>query len=186
MDAEKDKNPDATVHTSIQTVANTSKLAITDITNAEVGQVITLKCGSTDKGVEIAKADKFSLISAKWDPAKGDTIMLMKRADGKFIEIGRATAATDALQFADDDATPSVANGTVFVTGANTGATAITKLDDAEVGTTYTIYGAGSTHASTIANSGNFVLTAAMTLSEGHFIKLVAASDNKFYEVERG
>ena len=186
VDAEKDKNPDATVHTSIQTVANTSKLAITDITNAEVGQVITLKCGSTDKGVEIAKADKFSLISAKWDPAKGDTITLMKRADGKFIEIGRATAATDALQFTDDDTTPSVANGTVFVTGANTGATAITKLDDAEVGTTYTIYGAGSTNASTIANSGNFVLTAAMTLSEGHFIKLVAASNNKFYEVDRG
>ena len=182
VDAEKDKNPDATVHSSIQTVANTSKLAITDITNAEVGQVITLKCGSTEFGVEIAVSGKFSLISAKWDPAKGDTITLMKRSDGKFIEIGRATAATDALQFTDDDTTPSVANGTVFVTGANTDATAITKLDDAEVGTTYTIYGAGTTNASTIANAGNFVLTEAMTLSEGHFIKLVAASDNKFYK----
>ena len=54
------------------------------------------------------------------------------------------------------------------------------------MGELYTIYGNGSTNASTIANSGNFVLTAAMTLSEGHFIKLVKAEDNKFYEVARG
>ena len=186
VDAEKDKNPDAILHTSIKTVANTSKLAITDIDNAEVGQVITLKCGSTDSGVEIAKSGKFSLISAKWEPAEGDTIKLMKRSDGKFIEIARATAALDALEFTADDTTPSVADGEVFVTNENTEATAITSLDDAVAGKIYTIYGAGSTYASTIANAGSFVLTAAMTLSEGHFIKLVKAEDNKFYEVARG
>ena len=74
--------------------------------------------------------------------------------------------------------------GNVFVTNENTQATAITKLDDAVEGETYTIYGAGSTNASTIANSGNFVLTAAMTLSAGKMIRLVAVG-TKFYEVER-
>lgn len=186
IDAEKDKNPDATLHTSIQTVANTQTLAITDITGVATGQTVTLRCGSTDAGVEIAKDGKFSLITAAWEPQKGDTITLMKRSDGKFIEIGRTTAATDALAFTADDTTPSVADGTEFVIGANTQATAITKLDDAVPGVTYTLYGAGSTYASTIANSGNFVLTDAVTLSEGKYIKLVAAEDGKFYEVERG
>lgn len=111
----------------------------------------------------------------------------MKRSDGKFIEVARNTAATsDALAFTADDTTPSVDGATVFVTDVNTEATAITALDDAVVGVIYTIHGAGSTYASTIANSGNFVLTAAMTLSEGHFIKLVKAENGKFYEVARG
>ena len=186
VQAEPDKNPDATLHTSIVTAKNTSILAITDINNAQEGKIITLKCGSVDKGVTIAKSGKFSIISAAWSPAEGDWIKLMKRSDGKFIEISRGSASSDAYQFAADDTTPSVAGATVFVTGTNTQATAITALDDAVVGELYTIYGNGSTNASTIANSGNFVLTAAMTLSEGHFIKLVKAEDNKFYEVARG
>ncbi len=186
IDATKDANPDATLHSSIVTVANTSKFAITDIANAEVGEIITLKCGSTDKGVEIAQSGKFSLITAAWDPAVGDTIKLMKRSDGKFIEIARTTAALDALAFDANDTTPSVEDGDTFVTNENTQATAITDFDDAVVGKTYTIYGAGSTYASTIANAGNFVLTAAMTLSEGKFIKLVYAEDTKFYEIARG
>lgn len=185
--AEPDTNPDAKLHTSIVTVANTSKLSITDITNAAEGKIITLKCGSTDKGVQIAASGKFSLLASAWDPAVGDWIKLMKRSDGKFIEVARNTAATsDALAFTADDTTPSVDGATVFVTDVNTEATSITALDDAVVGVIYTIHGAGSTYASTIANSGNFVLTAAMTLSEGHFIKLVKAEDGKFYEVARG
>lgn len=184
--AEPDKNPDATLHTSIVTAKNSETLAITDIDNAQVGKVVTLKCGSVASGVTIAKSGKFSLISAAWTPAEGDWIKLMMRDDGKFIEISRGSVASDAYQFAADDTTPSVSGATVFVTGSNTGATAITALDDAVVGEVYTIYGNGSTNASTIANSGNFVLTAAMTLSEGKFIKLVKAEDNKFYEVARG
>ncbi|MDO4165353.1 MAG: hypothetical protein Q4D56_13380 [Bacteroides sp.] len=185
IEGEKDANPDVALHTSVVTVANTSLFTITDIENAEVGVAVTIKCGSTNYGVQILQADNFSLISAAWTPAKGDTITLMKRSDGKFIELGRTTAATGVLQFANDDATPSVSGATVFATGENTAATAITNLDDATEGVTYTIHGAGSTYASTIANSGNFVLTAAMTLSAGTYIKLVAVG-TKFYEVERG
>lgn len=185
IDGEKDKNPNVALHTSVQTVANTSLFTITDIENAEVGKIVTIKCGSEDKGVKITKSDKFSLISADWIPKKGDTIRLMKRSDGKFIEIGRDTAASGALQFANDATTPSLAGATVFVTGTNTKATAITNFTDAVEGEVYTIHGAGNTNASTIANSGNFVLTAAMTLSAGKFIMLTYAG-GKFYEVARG
>lgn len=185
VDAEPDQNPSALQHTSIKTVANTTALTITDIADAEVGKVITLMCGSTEKGVTIAKSGVFSLLTAAWTPAQGDMIKLMKRADGKFIEIMRANSASAALQFEANDTAPSVEGGTTFVVGTNSQATALTTLADAVVGTVYTIYGKGSTNATTIANSGNFALTAAMTLSEGKMIKLVAIEGGKFAEISR-
>lgn len=44
-----------------------------------------------EQGVKIDKSGKFDLISAAWEPKKGDMIRLMKRQDGKFIELGRET-----------------------------------------------------------------------------------------------
>lgn len=186
IEADKDAQPSAKYHTSIVTVANTNLLAITDIEDAEVGKIVTLKCGNTNKGVKIDKSGNFSLISEAWNPKKGDMIRLMKRDDGKFIEIGRETGAADALQFAPDETTPSLQGGSVFVTGENTKATAITNFTDAIAGKTYTIHGNGKENASTIATGGSFVLTSALTLSTGKFIKLVKTDDGKFYEVARG
>ena len=175
------------LHSSIVTVANSKEFKITDIADAQVGRLISLKCGADgENGVTIKKAEKFSLLSAAWTPKKGDVITLMKRADGKFIEVSRSTAAAESYQFDANEATPSLKGATVFVTGENTAATAITDFVDAIPGTLYTIHGAGTTHASTIANSGNFVLTAPITLKAGAFIKLVKGDDNKFYEVARG
>ncbi len=185
IDGEKDKNPNVSVHTSVQTVANTNVFSITDIENAQVGVIVTIKCGSEDKGVKIEQADKFSLITEAWNPKKGDTIRLMKRSDGKFIEISREAATDSVLMFAADATTPSLENGTEFVTGVNTVATAITNFTGAVDGEIYTIHGNGTEYASTIADGGNFVLTAAMTLSTGTFIKLTKAG-SKFYEVARG
>lgn len=186
IEADKDAQPSAKYHTSIVTVANTNLLAITDIEDAEVGKIVTLKCGNTNKGVKIDKSGNFSLISEAWNPKKGDMIRLMKRDDGKFIEIGRETGAADALQFAPDETTPSLQGGSVFVTGENTKATVITNFTDAIAGKTYTIHGSGKENASTIATGGSFVLTSALTLSTGKFIKLVKTDDGKFYEVARG
>lgn len=186
IEADKDAQPSAKYHTSIVTVANTNLLAITDIEDAEVGKIVTLKCGNTNKGVKIDKSGNFSLISEAWNPKKGDMIRLMKRDDGKFIEIGRETGAADALQFAPDETTPSLQGGSVFVIGENTKATAITNFTDAIAGKTYTIHGSGKENASTIATGGSFVLTSALTLSTGKFIKLVKTDDGKFYEVARG
>lgn len=185
IDGEKDKNPNVSVHTSVQTVANTTLYEITDIEGAEVGRAVAIRCGSTDRGVTIKKAGKFELISAVWTPSKGDVIRLMKRADGKFIELGRSTAVEGLLKFPANSTAPSLEGGEEFVTDANTQATAITNFTGAADGVVYTIHGNGSEHASTMANSGNFVLTAAMTLKAGSFIRLVK-SGAKFYEVSRG
>lgn len=181
-----DTTPSVLNHTSLVSVANTKATAITDIDDCAVGQEVILKCGSATNAVTIAASGKFSLLTAAWNPTVGDTLTLKKRSDGKFIELNRSTATSDAIAFEADDTTPSVADGTEFITDANSKATAITSLDDATTGVVYTINGAGTTNASTIANSGNFVLTAAMTLGAGTWIKLQkSAVDGKFYEISR-
>lgn len=187
IDSDRDANPSVLLHSSVVTVPNSETFEITDIENAKVGQLISLKCGADgDNGVTIKKTGKFSLISEVWNPNKGDIINLIMRADGKFIEISRSTAASDSLQFAADETTPSLKGGSVFVTGENTKATDITNLSDADPGTVYTIHGNGEENASTITNSGNFVLMKNITLKGGTFIKLTKGNDNKFYEVARG
>jgi len=70
IEADKDTQPSAKYHTSIVTVANTNLLAITDIEDAEVGKIVTLKCGNTNKGVKIDKSGNFSLISEAWNPKR--------------------------------------------------------------------------------------------------------------------
>lgn len=187
IEADPDANPSALLHSSIVTVANSAKYNITDIDDTQVGKLISLKCGvDGDNGVSIKKEGKFSLLTAAWNPNKCDVITLMKREDGKFIEISRTTATAESYQFEANATTPSLKGATVFVIGENTAATAITNLTNGTVGTIYTIHGAGSTYASTIAAEGNFVLTKAITLKTGTFIKLVMGDDNKFYEVARG
>lgn len=186
VEGQPDVNPSAVLHNSIVTGYNKQVKEIDDIEGAKVGEVVNIKCGPDgDNGVTIKKAGKFDLISEEWTPKTGDVISLMKRADGKFIEIGRRTAAASAYMFPNDATAPSVADATVFVTGENTKATAITDLADAVTGTVYTIHGNGSDNASTIANGGNFSLTKAMTLKTGAIIQLVKVDDGKFYEVSR-
>lgn len=185
VDGDKDKNPSALLHTSVVTVANSSVYNITDITDAEVGKIVTIKCGvDGDYGVAIKTEGKFSLLSAGWSPQKGDIIKLMKRADGKFIEIDRATSVSESYQFPANESTPSVKGATVFVTGDNTQATALTDLSDAVPGVVYTIHGSGDANATTIANGGKFSLTKAITLKEGTWIQLVKSGD-KIFEVAR-
>ena len=186
MDADS-TTPSVAEHTSIISVPNSQATVLTNIADAVVGQEIRVKCGSAANAIKIAVAGNFSLIPEAWEPAVGDVIVLMKRADGKFIEIERTNITSQAILFAADDTTPSVKGSTTFVTDENTAATAITNLDDAVAGVEYKIYGNGSTHASTIANADHFVLTAAMTLDAGSEIVLVKSkTDGKFYEISRG
>ena len=187
MEADADKNPSVLLHSSVKTVANSSVLAITDIADAQPGKIITLMCGADGaNGVEIKKTGKFELLSADWKPSKGDVIKLMKRADGKFIELSRGNAAAQFLQFADDETTPSLSGASEFVTGLNTEETVITDFEDAIPMVVYTIHGNGAENASKIAKGGKFVLSEDVTLSQGKFLKLVKAEDGKFYEVARG
>lgn len=95
-------------------------------------------------------------------------------------------AVTNNNVFAADDATPSVADGSIFMTGDNTAATAITDLDDVVVGSQITILGGGGTNASTIDNSGYYSLSAAWTATVGTYIVLYVRADNDYVELERG
>lgn len=184
--AKPDEDPSVLLHTSVVTGVNKSLLSITTIKDAKVGQAIAIKCGADgDAGVKIEKKDNFALISAAWTPKVGDVIRLMKRADGKFVELGRETDAKRSFMFAANATAPSVTGATEFVVGVNTKATELTNLADAVVGEVYTIHGQGTTDATTIATGGNFSLTADITLKEGAMIKLVKADDGKFYEIER-
>ena len=186
VESDPDANPSVVLHTSIVTGYNKAVKTIDDIEGTKVGVAVNIKCGPDgDHGVVIKKSDKFSLIAEDWTPKTGDVISLMKRADGKFIELGRRNAAANAYMFDPDEAEPSVADASVFVIGENTEPTEITNLSDAIAGTVYTIHGAGDKNASTIKNAGNFVLTADMILKTGTFIQLVKADDGKFYEVAR-
>jgi hypothetical protein len=183
-----DATPSVAQHTKLITVANAAATAITTIDDAVVGVPITIKWGNATNAPTIAKSGNFSLITAAITaPAVGDTLVVVKRSDGKFLEMSRTYYATP-VAFADGDATPSVlAGGLLWATVENTNALAITNIDDAVTGVNYTIYGAGVTHPATIANSGNFVLTAAMTLGAGTFITLrKSATDGLFYEITRG
>ena len=185
MDAD-DATPSVAYHSSLESVQNSSSTAITNIDDCAVGQEVRLKRGAGSNGITIAASGNFSLLTAAWNPSIGDVIVLKKRSDGKFIELQRITASSNAIAIAADDTTPDVADGDTFITDANTEATAITSFDNAISGKVYTIFGNGSTNASTIANSGNFVLTAAMTLSAGTWIKLEKSAVNgKFYEISR-
>lgn len=186
IEGQPDANPSAVLHTSIVTGYNKEVKEIDDIEGAKVGVVVNIKCGPDgDNGVTIKKSGKFELISDDWTPNTGDVISLMKRADGKFIEIGRRTAAATAYMFPADATAPSVADATVFVTGENTKATEITNLTDAVTGTVYTIHGNGDDNATTISNGGNFSLTKDMTLKAGAMIQLVKADNGKFFEITR-
>ncbi len=183
---DKDTSPSVSRHTSLVSQANSLPTAITTIDDAVVGKEIRLKCGSLTNAPTIAVAGDFSLLTAPWAPAVDDVLVLKKRSDGKFIELARLNVTSSLSAFVNDDVTPSVLGSDTFVTGANTVATAITMLDDSIALKLYTIYGAGTTYASTIANAGNFVLTAAMTLSLGHSIVLQKSAVNgKFYEISR-
>ena len=95
---------------------------------------------------------------------------------------GVMTAST----IADGDTTPSVSSGNVFVTSANTGATAITDLDDPTVGQLIIIIGGSATNSSTIADGANFKLNGTtFTASVDESILLWVKADNYYVELSR-
>jgi len=96
---------------------------------------------------------------------------------------GALVQATGTI--AADDVTPDVSGGNVFTTSANTGATAITDLDNPTVGQIVRIIGGSNTNSSTIADSGNFNLSAAWTASLDDVLTLFVQADNDYIEISR-
>lgn len=95
------------------------------------------------------------------------------------------TAYSSAATQTDDDTTPSVNGVSVLVTIDNTSPTAITQLDNAVAGQVITIIGAGGTNPATIADSGNFNLSAAWSGGADDALTLVTPDGSTWYETGR-
>lgn len=91
----------------------------------------------------------------------------------------------DVVTIAADDTTPDVSGGNIFVTSANTGATAITDLDNPQVGQIIYLIGGSATYSSTIADSGNFALSASWTATVDEVLVLFVQADNDYIELSR-
>lgn len=181
-----DATPSVAQHLNIQTVENTNSMAITDITDAPVGKLIKIRNRHATKGVTIADSGTFAGINGNWNPAAGDEIHLMKNSAGAFFEIRRTSSLSGYTQLAADATTISAATSKLFLTGTNTAATAITNITGSIEGEIIEIRGNGGTpNATTIANSGNFSIGSAITLTTGVWIRVTKGADGKFYQVER-
>jgi len=102
---------------------------------------------------------------------------LLQLNGGMFIQ--------DTVTIAVDDTTPDVSGGNIFTTSANDNATAITDLDLPQVGQIVYIIGGSDTNSSTIADSGNFNLSAAFTASLDDILILLVQADNDYLEIGR-
>ena len=85
-----------------------------------------------------------------------------------------------------DDVTPDVRGARIWTSVANGGATAITDLDNPTVGQIYILIVGSATNPISIADAGNFALSAAWAPdSVGDNIVLYVAADNSYYEISR-
>jgi hypothetical protein len=98
---------------------------------------------------------------------------------------GILTIPHTVIIIADGDTTPDVSDGTIFITSANTEATEITDLDNPTVGQVVTLIGGSDTNPSTISDTGNFKLSAAMTLGLDDIITFFVKADNYYIELSR-
>lgn len=178
---------ETTRHLSLKTGVNTEATQITNIEDVEIGEYVYIKGNTGTNQSTIADAGKFDL-SAAITLTENTIILLYKRGADDFVEIQRwDTSAVPYVTLAADATKPDAADGNYFITVANSGATAITDIDNAVDGEIYKIEGGSDTNATTIAASGKFDrISDAITLSDGNWIKVryVAADDN-FVELDR-
>lgn len=166
--------PDLTYHHSlIIGEHNTAATDITDFLNENAGQKVYLR-GNNDTNPSTLKDGANLILGADIILTSTTEVELMARSDGKFIHLytNDLSVSETAFELADGATTADAANGTEFVTQANAGATAITDISNKVEGETYRITGGSSANATTIANSGNFTLSAAITLNDGVWIEL--------------
>lgn len=178
---------DAQYHYSIQTGVNTAATAITNISNVAAGETVYIFGNSGANPSTIANGGNFDLTAAITLDENAYIKLLKRPSDSKFVELERGDLSIASAVVLDADATTADASqGTYFVTSENTGATAITDIENAVEGVEYRIEGGSSTDATTIAQSGNFArISAAITLNAGVYI-VVVWNGSVFVEVDRG
>ncbi len=123
-----------------------------------------------------------SVVTGNMLEAGGDTANFNDSGTNTVFESNypRGDIATAAA----DDTTPSVKHLKTLTLPANTGATAITQLDDGRDGQKVTLFMSSSTNSSTITDGGNFALNGNWTPNTGDTITLVNAG-NAWREIAR-
>lgn len=188
--AANDATPSLSEHNALKIGSNNT--AATDITNfddAVDGQYVYLY-GDSATNVSTVKNNANIILDGGADFALdlGNTMVLIATG-GKFVEYSRTVAAeassVEKVTLAADATTADANDGTWFVTQANTVPTAFTNITNAIVDEVYTLEGGSATNSTTVASSGNFLLTASFTASVGAYLKVVY-NGSKFVEVERG
>ncbi|TXE18616.1 hypothetical protein ES692_06115 [Psychroserpens burtonensis] len=184
-----DATPSLSEHYALKVGGNNAVATnITNFDDAVAGQVVYLYCDDATNAPTIKNNANIVLATgADFVMAKGDKLTLLY-SNSKFIEFSRTVASEAALEtkvtIAADATTADAADGTWFVTSANTQATAFTNIANAIVDEVYTIEGGSATDSTTIASSGNFLLSATFTASAGAILK-VKYNGSKFVEQSR-
>jgi len=180
-------------HKYIKTIANTVATAIVDITGAQAGDMIKIECGSLENASTIANGGKFALTENFAPTEIGEFILLLKRSDGKFVELQRSAPSyePDPLVLTKDSATPDVATAPekdnvffLITANDNTADTTLTNLVNAVEGATYKIYGNDGAKFTKITNGGKFVVSADWVGDDANYIELTVFG-GKFYEISR-
>lgn len=188
--AGNDATPSVKEHNALIIGAqNTAATDITAIDDVTEGQYIYLYGDSDVNPSTVKKNANILLDAGDFQLGKGDLLVLRALAGNKVIEISRTEAgeepSVEFVPLADGATTADALNGNNFVTVENTAATAFTNIENAVKGEKYTLKGGSSTNATTIANGGNFHLSAAMTLNLDAYIVL-EYNGQKFVEYARG
>lgn len=177
-------------HSIVVGANNTEATNITNFTDAKVGERVYI-LGNADANKSTVKNNANIILEGGADfVANNGSLLVLQALDGgKFIEIDRKVIGAEeeeaAVVIAPDATTADAANGSNFVTSANTQATALTDIENAVEGERYTITGGSDAFATTIANGGKFFLTGDITLENGVFLT-VEFTGGKFREIDRG
>lgn len=167
-------------HTTSGTPANNIGVGValeveTSASNNEVGATIDAVALDTT-----ATSEDFSIILSTM--AAGAAAAERVEISSTAVELSTALDL-NACTIAADDTTPDVTGCTWLTTSANSGATAITDLDNPVVGALYCIIGGSATNSSTIADSGNFALSGAFTAGLDDVLCLYVQADNDYIEI---
>ncbi len=181
-------NNDATPDVSAASIflcasGNSAPLVITDLDNPIVGAVVTIIGTNSTNYTRINKGGNFNM-PEDLVLGQGDSAELYISADNSYTELSR-NIVNRVRTIPANATTPDVAIGEIFVTSANSGATAITDLTNPRVGANIKIIGGSDTNASTIADSGNFALSASFNGQAKNVLNLFVNADNDYYETGR-
>ncbi len=173
----------------------------TDVVDIAAGAEATpelVPTGDLDTGIWFSAADTINLSTAGAEIAEFDATAATFTAEVNAADLvstdditcGDDLAVTGVASFtvgtfADGDVTPDVSGATIWESQSNTGATAITDLDNPVVGAIYTIICADANNPPSIADGGNFALSANWTSGLDDTITLYVQADNDYIEVSR-